>query len=637
MGRSGGTAFANWWIVPHAGLAHNVGGDDDTGRSDTLVTQTRDFRIQPLTRNVRRAFGRVLPALALLLLAGCAAMHPQQQPGGAGQSPPASASNPALRLPAAPPARPLDPAEALEYHVMAGELAAGRGDAHQAAQQLTAAVALHPDPRLAAQATAMALAAGDQTLALQAARAWQKSDPDSFEATEAVAGLALQAGDTETAYHQFKAMIAADPAGSGDGLQVVGRLLAQQSDRADAALALMKRLLADYPTSIEGQRAYALLALTFRRWPLAEQIAEAALKQKPGDTGSTLLLIATHVHMGHLARADRELDALAARKAKHAASLRLNYARLLLETRHEQRARSQIEQILKHDAKNTDAIFMLALLDLKEGHNQAARRGLQKLTGSRLHRNSAEYFLGRLAETRGDLQGALVHYQAVAGGSRAVDAGLRQAVVLGKLGRADEALQLLDDMQRQYPSQTLRLLLAQSGILLDAQRAEDSLHLLDAALQQDSDNADLRYARALTYEDLGQIDKAESDLHFILKRQPDNAQALNALGYVMTVHGRDLDQARKLIEKALKLDPGDPAVIDSLGWVHYRQGDAAGALPLLQKAYAGSAKDPEIGVHLGEVLWHLGHREQARAVFAAALKAAPHDQKLRQTVQQIEQ
>ena len=118
--------------------------------------------------------------------------------------------------------------------------------------------------------------------------------------------------------------------------------------------------------------------------------------------------------------------------------------------------------------------------------------------------------------------------------------------------------------------------------------------------------------------------------------KPDHAHAYNALGYSFADRNTRLPEARKLIEKALELAPEDYFIIDSLGWVLYREGDLKGAARELRRAYGGRP-DAEIGAHLGEVLWVLGERDEARRIWDESLKAGPENETLQKTIKRFEE
>jgi tetratricopeptide (TPR) repeat protein len=138
-------------------------------------------------------------------------------------------------------------------------------------------------------------------------------------------------------------------------------------------------------------------------------------------------------------------------------------------------------------------------------------------------------------------------------------------------------------------------------------------------------NSDLLYARALVAEKLGRIDILERDIRTILKTEPDNAHALNALGFTLADQTDRYQEAYGYLKRAIEIMPDDAAIIDSWGWVHYRLGDYDKAISLLRKALS-QFDDAEISAHLGEVLWVTGDQQEARQVWQQrALKKSPDD------------
>jgi Flp pilus assembly protein TadD len=175
---------------------------------------------------------------------------------------------------------------------------------------------------------------------------------------------------------------------------------------------------------------------------------------------------------------------------------------------------------------------------------------------------------------------------------------------------------------------------AEAQLLRDANRAGDAFKLLGEALSREPDQPDLLYDYALTAEKLEKFDLLEANLRKLIKVRPDYAHAYNALGYSFADRNLRLPEARKLIEKALELSPEDYFIIDSLGWVQYREGDLKSALATLRRAYSGRP-DAEIGAHFGEVLWVAGQRDEANRIWQESLKTAPENETLLKTIKRL--
>lgn len=521
-----------------------------------------------------------------------------------------------------------------QYHVMVGEMAAQRRQPELAAQEFLKALELSPDPELAMRAASLALAAKNEPLALKAARRWQELAPSEADPREAVARLALRAGKRDETQKQCEELIRGHAGGPDEGFRQVAQLLAQEGGKKDDALAVMDQLRRQWPQLAGAYHAQSLLALRFSDIPLAEGSAREALKLAPGSRETLLLLTGVLVKKGDIAGADAAM-AEVLKSGGDGAELRMGYARLLLESERLDAAHQQFEAVLAAKPDAHEARFALGLLELERENSDAAEPHFRALLAAPDFKQRAAYYLGRIEEVRKHPAEALKWYEQVTEGDQAVDAMTRRAVTLGKLGKLDEGRRLMSDMRREMPMLATRFYLAEAELLLEADAGPQALALYDQALRENPGEADLLYGRSLVHERLKNVGAAEADLRSILSADGDDARAMNALGYMLTVHTQRLDEARKLVTRALELTPEDAAVIDSMGWIEFRQGRPREARALLEKAF-GKAKDPEIAAHLGEVLWTLGERDRAREVWQGALTRDPGHRVLRDTVQRLD-
>jgi tetratricopeptide (TPR) repeat protein len=558
-----------------------------------------------MLRHLAMPIPRLLAIAALLFAAGCASAGEQ---------------------------RFSSPQAAAQYHVLVGEMAAGREQPAVAAAEFLKALEIVPDPELAMRAASLALIARNEGLALQAARRWQELAPDEMDPREAVARLALRAGGRDEAFAQCEAIIKGHAGGPEEGFRQVAQVLSQEGGRKDDALAVMERLRRSYPGLAGAWHAQSLLALRFGEVDLAESAAREALRLRPGARETLLLLTGVLVKKGDIAGADKAIDELI--KDGDAPELRMGYARLLLEAERQDEARHQFEVVLAEKPDSAEARYALGLLALEQNKVDAAEPHFRALLESPELKGRAMYYLGRIEEERDRPAEALKWYEQVNEGEQAVDALTRRALTLGKLGRLDEGRALMTEMRRALPMYGTRFYVAEAELLLDSSREEHALALYEQALREIPADADLLYGRSLVHEKLNNVAKAEADLRAILANDKDDARAMNALGYMLTVHTDRLDEARTLIVRALELTPDDAAVIDSMGWVEFRQGRLAEARALLERAF-DKAKDPEIAAHLGEVLWVLGEKVRAREIWDAALARDPDHAVLRETVNRL--
>jgi len=520
-----------------------------------------------------------------------------------------------------------------QYHVMVGEMAAQRRQPEMAAQEFLKALELSPDPELAMRAASLALAAKNEPLALKAARRWQELAPSESDPREAVARLALRAGKRDEALAQCEALIRGHAGGPDEGFRQVAQVLSQEGGKQDDALAVMEQLRKKWPALAGAYHAQSQLALRFSQIELAERSAREALRLSPGSRDSLLLLTGVLVKKGDIAGADAAMAELL--KDGGDAELRLGYARLLLEAEQIDAARKQFEAVLAAKPDLLEARFALGLLELERENLDGAEPHFKTLLASPDFKQRAAYYLGRIEDVRKRPAQALSWYEQVTEGEQAVDAVTRRAIALGKLGKLEDGRRLMTEMRRELPIYATRFYLAEGELLLDADAGGAALALYDQALKENPGEADLLYGRSLVHERLKDVGAAEADLRRILSEDNDDARAMNALGYMLTVHTQRLDEARKLVTRALELTPDDAAVIDSLGWIEFRQGRHREARALLEKAF-DKAKDPEIAAHLGEVLWTLGEKARAREVWQGALTRDPEPRVLRDTVKRLD-
>lgn len=314
--------------------------------------------------------------------------------------------------------------------------------------------------------------------------------------------------------------------------------------------------------------------------------------------------------------------------------LRLTYARQLLEQQQLEAARAQFGELLERNPEDDDLRLTLALVDFEAKEWAAAREHLQELVVRDSHTDAAHYNLGRIAEQEGDRAAALDAYAKVGPGNDYLPAQLRRTELLVKAGQGEQALRLLAAARDSQPDYALQLYLIEIDSLANQRRIDAAWQSAGQALASYPDDLNLLYSRAMLAEKRGDLAGLERDLRFILEREPDNAMALNALGYTLADRTTRYAEARELIERAHELNPDDPAILDSLGWVQYRLGNLKAAEDYLRRALE-RMPDAEIAAHLGEVLWVSGQRGAARDVWRRALQDTPDSDILRDTLRRL--
>lgn len=256
-------------------------------------------------------------------------------------------------------------------------------------------------------------------------------------------------------------------------------------------------------------------------------------------------------------------------------------------------------QYLEQAPNDGEALINLAEIQLSLGLTEQARGTIDRVT------ERALFFERWLLE---------VHYAA-------------------ESGAYGEAISMLDRMQKDFDSTSrrIRIHLAKQRIYHDQGMLEQAKSAIDAALEEFPDNTQLLLSRSLITSEQKRVDLVESDLKIILDQHPDNAHALNALGYTLTDLTERHDEALTYIQKALDLRPHDPYILDSMGWVMYKLGRTEDAIEFLRRAYS-IRLDPVIAAHLGEVYFTSGMKRRARKIWQEALQRDPDDLILNQTI-----
>jgi tetratricopeptide (TPR) repeat protein len=314
--------------------------------------------------------------------------------------------------------------------------------------------------------------------------------------------------------------------------------------------------------------------------------------------------------------------------------LRLTYARTLVEQDRMDDAKVEFSTLVQQYPEDDELRYSLALVCLEAKAWDEAKGYLEDLIARESHVDSAHLNLGRIAEERNDPQGALIEYAQVGPGNDYLPAQLRQADILMNNGKTAEAQSKLAAERDAQPDYAIQLYLIESETLSANKHDDKAWKVLQQALLQYPDDLNLLYTRAMLAEKRNDLAQMEKDLRLIIKRDPDNAMALNALGYTLSDRTTRYAEAKDLIEQAHRINPEDPAVLDSLGWVNFRMGNLDDAEKYLRQALE-RFPDHEVAAHLGEVLWTKGNQREAKQIWGKFLKDQPDSTILRSTIKRL--
>jgi tetratricopeptide (TPR) repeat protein len=534
----------------------------------------------------------------------------------------------------AAPAEPRKPAKetltaSLLYGVLLGEIAGQRGRLDVSAASYLEAARRSQDPRIAERALKISVYAKQPQMALEAARRWVELAPDNLEARQSLAVLALRVNQDEEALQQFEYLLERSNDSNADPYQSLLALLAREPDK-QRALDVMKRLVELRSQDAHAHFAYARLAVHAQDWPLAEQEVAQALLLRPGWSQALILQAQVNLKQGQGEIARQQLESALQRNPEDT-ELRLAYARLLVDLDDYAAARREYKTLLKLQPDNGQVVYSLALLSLEAGQLKDAKKHFEKLVNLEYQVQQAYYYLGAIAEEEDKPETAMQWYRKVDQGDHWIEVQIRMARLEAQSGDVNAARERLRKIRLAHPGEAQRLFLVEGEILSQIDWNEEAYKLYSEYLDIQPDDTEVLYARALVAERLNRLQQAESDFRRVLQLDPNNARALNALGYTLADRTDRYEEALKYIQQALEQTPDDPAVIDSMGWVLYRLGRLEEAREQLQRAY-DMTKDSEIAAHLGEVMWAMGEREQAKLLWQRARKESPGDPVLEDTV-----
>ncbi|MBB5209101.1 tetratricopeptide repeat protein [Chiayiivirga flava] len=514
--------------------------------------------------------------------------------------------------------------------LLQGEFALQEGASLDAAKSYVEAARASKDPALAERALQVALLADDIDAAKAALRRWRQLAPDAPGLLPAQARLALKQGDRRDALKHLGELLQRP-----DGWRAAIPALA-----ANARLPITVDVLGELvrgdrlPDQLEAWFAFGGLALRLEQAELGAELARRAIERFPNEPRAWLW---------QAENAQRRGDADAARTAVAKAltlgpmdpPTRLAAAAQLDALGDPAGAAAALAQ-----GEQDDATLAGRAAYLSRAEDGGAIQALYDDIAARTDAPSPArlYLLGQLAELLKLPERALEWYGRVPGDVQRDQAQLRIAVLLDQKGLHEDAVARLNELQAsdsEYGDVVRDAYLLEAELALQRNQPADALDAYGRGLGIFEGDPDLLYARALAYEKLDRIDDAEYDLRQLIEEDPDNADFLNALGYTLADRTDRHEEALALIQRALELQPDAPAIIDSMGWVLHRLGRNEEALPHLRRAFE-LQRDAEVAAHLGEVLWALGQKDEARSIWRLGQEIDPDNRALKQSLGKLQ-
>jgi tetratricopeptide (TPR) repeat protein len=532
----------------------------------------------------------------------------------------------------------------LFYQLLLGELDAQGSDPAAGYSLILDAARKTNDPALYQRAVEMAFQARSGEGALQAARAWKQAFPASREANRFVLQILVALNRLADTPEPLKAEIAlADPKERNAALGAVPRIYSRVTDKKLAAN-VVEQALADYlaqpQTGAAAWTAVGRLRLAASDTAGALEAARRGQAANPQAEGPALL--ALELMDAKLPQAEAIVKSYM--EGKPLPQMRMGYARALLDAQRYGDAAQQLKIVTTEKPDYPEAWLVQGTLQLQDNQDAAAQTSLKRYialaqaqrSGQEKSRGLAQAYLSlsRIAEKRKDFAAAGAWLDRIDNPQDLVAAQQRRASILARQGKLEEGLKLLRALPERNPGDARLKLLAQTQLLRDNQHYKAAYDLLAKANARPPIDPDLLYDQAMLAEKMNNLPEMERLLRQVIAIKPDYQHAYNALGYSLAERNLRLPEAKQLVEKALTFAPGDPYISDSLAWVEYRMGNKAEALRILDTAYK-ARPDPDIAAHLGEVLWSMGQRDRAQAIWKEGLLLNNENDTLQETLKRL--
>jgi len=540
----------------------------------------------------------------------------------------------------------------LFYQLLIGEIELSEGHAGSAYEVVFDAAKRTRDEALFRRAVDIALQARAGEQALDATRAWRQTAPASIDARRYQLQILIALNRPEEAGEPYQSWLAQTPAEQRSAMIAASpRLLQRVTDRKQAA-ALLEQWLAPYREAPETRTAVRV-ALG-RMWLAASEPTKALMlaRQAAADDaaapGPMLLAI-------EMMPVQPEAEAMVVQYVSLPQAdigVRLSYVTALTRSQRYAEAAQQLDRLTKAEPNLAAPWLTLGALRLDMKQPREAEAALNRYVelvqkqpdspdtadadavGDDRRLTQAWLLLAQIAEQRGDLKAAEAWLAKIDDPKSALDVQSRRASLLARQGQMAQARELIRRMPERNDEEARNKVLAEVQLLREFKRWGDAIDVLTAANKRFPDDADLLYEQAMLEDKLDRHAEMERLLQRVIVLKPDNAHAHNALGYSLADRGVRLPEAKSLIQKAMALAPSDPFIVDSMGWVEFRMGNRDEALRWLRQAYS-ARPDTEIAAHLGEVLWAMGKRDEARSVWQDARGRDAANEVLKETLARL--
>ena len=519
------------------------------------------------------------------------------------------------------------------YRAIVGELEANSGDIAAAGDSYLDLALGTKDLGVILRAVQFASIANDTNALLQLGLVWASVDPTDPQPQLLLAIEYLEAGAFDRAIPRMARVL--ELGGSIDFSALSSRTGQLNPQSRAQLIKALEPLLTQFPDDDSLALAQVQLLAQSGEYDAALTALDTARAQVTQTAGTVLLETQILQNMGRADDAARVMRA-GVKVFDTDPILRASLARLYISQDKFDDALEQYAILIAQDAENWEAVYAKALVHLEIEEYGEAESLFQRLIVSGERVDESRYYLATSFERQGQLERAIDNYRLVSIGTNNFLGAQQQATRLSiALGAVDAAHDWLQRVSRGQPRLEVLFINMEAQLLQQAGLPAKAKQLLDRSLNRYPGEVDLLFARVIYFDSIKDLASSEADLRSIIAIKPDDARALNHLGYMLADQTTRYEEALTLLENAIALNPGDPATTDSLAWAQYKLGRYEDALQNIRRAFA-VFPDPEVASHMGEILWMMGRRDEALAVWQRALEGAPDDPLVTEAMQRLQ-
>lgn len=576
-----------------------------------------------------RNINNLLITLTCITLAGCAA---SEAPIETDESP--ARDMPTLVL--GEPAAEIEYGSFTEdqlYEAIVSELSAQRGQVVEAGNSYFDLAVSTRDITIIQRAIQFASVNSDINALLQLGMLWAQLEPTNPQPQLLLSIQFLESGAFEQAISHMSRVL--ELGGNMDFAALSSRTGRLDPKLRSQLIENLRRLKAEF--NDQSSVHLTLVQLLAQNGDFADALTELNLLKSDSEPTPNIVMLEAQI-LQNMDRPERSIRVMrnGVAKFKTDKTLRLSYARLLIQHEEYEQAQEQFQILVAQDPQDWETLYSIALLDTQLENFDRAIAAYTKLIGVDQHADESQYNLGLIYQEQGNLEKSIEHFRQVRIGTNNFLAAQQQATRLSiQSGRLIEAHDWLSQLSRGQPRLEVLFTTIESSLLIQEGHPDVAEQILNTALNKFPNETDLLFARVLYYDSQSDREGSERDLMQIISMLPEDSRALNHLGYMLADQTTRHEEALELIERAIAISPDDPAIIDSLGWALYKVGRYEEALVQMRRAFA-AFPDDEVASHLGEVLWALERKDEARRVWADALETDPQSPLIAEAMERLQ-